>query len=256
MREEITGKKQLLGEDVMPRITRIGVLVAVLLGGIGGLQDAHAQAKTRPDFRQFDRAAGHPRLVVMPPDVQLAVITAGGVAEPNAEWTEAATREIAEALNSEAKMRDMVAIPFRESRIAGDDLDTALQLVKLHGVVGSSIVLHQYTPMFTLPTKEAGFDWSLGPEVSVIGRTQEADYALFIFLRDSYASGGRVAAMVFAAALGVAIPGGSQVGFASVVDLRTGDVVWFNRFARASGDLRTADGARETVKSLLQGLPK
>jgi hypothetical protein len=51
--------------------------------------------------------------------------------------------------------------------------------------------------------------------------------------------------------LGAAVPGGSQVGFASVVDLKTGDIVWFNRLVRGAGDLRTPEAAAETVKALV-----
>jgi hypothetical protein len=47
------------------------------------------------------------------------------------------------------------------------------------------------------------------------------------------------------------VPGGSQVGFASVVDLKTGDIVWFNRLIRPQGDLRTPAAAAETVKALV-----
>ena len=68
---------------------------------------------------------------------------------------------------------------------------------------------------------------------------------------------GRAAAIFLAAALfGVGIQGGSQLGFASLVDLKTGNVVWFNRLARASGDLRTEAPAEETVKTLLTSFPK
>jgi hypothetical protein len=41
------------------------------------------------------------------------------------------------------------------------------------------------------------------------------------------------------------------VGFASLVDLKTGDIVWFNRLVRAQGDLRTPAAAAETVKALV-----
>jgi hypothetical protein len=46
------------------------------------------------------------------------------------------------------------------------------------------------------------------------------------------------------------------VGFASLVDLETGNVVWFNRLARAAGDLRTEPAARETIQTLIAGLPQ
>jgi hypothetical protein len=61
--------------------------------------------------------------------------------------------------------------------------------------------------------------------------------------------------MVAAAILGVGLQGGSQVGFASLVDLRSGDVVWFNQIYRPTGDMRTAEPAAETVKILHAGFP-
>lgn len=121
----------------------------------------------------------------------------------------------------------------------------------MHRAVGSAVLVHQYIPGQQLPNKEGKFDWSLGPEVAAIAQTHAADYALFLFVRDSYASAGRVGVMVVAALLGVGVPGGAQIGFASLVDLRTGDIVWFNRLARGHGDLRTPEAAAETVRELV-----
>jgi hypothetical protein len=53
----------------------------------------------------------------------------------------------------------------------------------------------------------------------------------------------------------VDIGGGQQVGVATLVDLRTGQVVWFNLMSNQSGDLRDAEGAAETVEDMLSGLP-
>jgi hypothetical protein len=65
------------------------------------------------------------------------------------------------------------------------------------------------------------------------------------------------AALIAAAAvLGVGLHGGAQVGFASLVDLNTGNVVWFNQLARGSGDMRTPETARETARALLNGMPQ
>ena len=50
--------------------------------------------------------------------------------------------------------------------------------------------------------------------------------------------------------------GGEQHGFASLVDLRSGDIVWFNRLLSVVGDLRTEEPAAKTVSQLLEGLPQ
>ncbi len=62
--------------------------------------------------------------------------------------------------------------------------------------------------------------------------------------------------MVALALFGVGVPGGSQVGYASLVDLNSGQVLWFNRLLRASGDLREAEKAAETLDALLERFPK
>ena len=53
----------------------------------------------------------------------------------------------------------------------------------------------------------------------------------------------------------VALGGGVQVGYASLVDLRNGDVVWFNKLQRGFGDLREAGPARESIEALMSGYP-
>ncbi len=194
------------------------------------------------------------KVLLMPLDVQLSELTAGGVTEPKAEWTAKAEKHIKTAMDE--ILRTDLSAKLVEADDWVRDEDLPVQLVKLHQAVGVSILLHAYAPQFKLPNKGDTFDWSLGIDTQALKKRYGADYALFVFVRDSYASAGRAAVIVFGALLGVGIPGGQQVGFASLVDLDTGDIVWFNRLARAGGDLRSEKPAMETVKLLLDGLPK
>lgn len=232
----------------MRRVVILLALVALFLGGCA------AQVHKRTESLRHDD--GPPRIVLMPLDLELSEMSAGGVQQPMAEWTELAQKHVFAAFETEAKTRGLVLLRHAPERADEADRQAMIDLVKLHRAVGGAILVHQYQPGFQLPTKGGRMDWSLGPEVATIARTQQADYALFFFMRDSYASAGRVAVIVVGALLGVGIPGGAQVGFASLVDLRNGDVVWFNRFVRGSGDLRTAEGARETIRLLLEEAPK
>jgi hypothetical protein len=210
---------------------------------------AQAVQRQTPEIRR--EAGKTPTIVVMPLDVELAQLTAGGVPEPHAEWTEAAHKHMRAALEAEARSRNIKLTHFDGERGSPEDREMSLDLVKLHRAVGGSVLIHQYRPGFGLPSKEGKFDWSLGPSVAAIARSHEADYAMFLFVRDSYATAGRVAVIVVAALMGAGVPGGSQVGFASMVDLKTGDIVWFNRLVRQTGDLRTPEAAGETVKALV-----
>ncbi len=63
-------------------------------------------------------------------------------------------------------------------------------------------------------------------------------------------------AMRFLALLwGYLVLGGQRIGFASLVDLETGNVVWFNLLVGGFGDLREPGGARSAMGDLLAGFP-
>ena len=120
---------------------------------------------------------------------------------------------------------------------------------------GQSILVHKYIPYSALPTKKDKFDWTLGPDAAVLGEEYDADYALFVYMRDSFASSGRMAVILVGALFGVGVPGGQQIGFASLVDLRTGQILWFNRLFSEVGDLREPESAHTAVEYLLDELP-
>jgi hypothetical protein len=147
-----------------------------------------------------------------------------------------------------------VSVDYAAERVPENLRDDQEQLVKVHGAIGKTILVTRTFQL--LPTKQGKFDWTLGPVAKTLKETYDADYAMFVFIRDSYSSPGRVAVIIIGAALGIGVPGGAQVGFASLVDLDTGDIVWFNRLARGVGDLRTEAAARETVEVLLKDLPR
>ncbi len=227
-------------------------LAGPLLGGLVLVAGcAQTSVLARPGL---GKPATPPRVLVMPADIELSELTAGGLLEPRADWTQRARAHFREALRAELESHRAAVVeyerPAEEAERAADD-----RLVKLHDAVGGTIVLHKYLPEFQLPTKEGKFDWSLGAGVKALRERTGADYALFVVLRDSYASSGRVALIVGAALLGVAVPGGRQVGFASLVDLATGDIVWFNRLIDPAGDLREPEPARRAIRSLLADLP-
>lgn len=228
----------------------VALLCAALLVAGCATPTVHKQTN---EWRRTDRA---PRILLMPFDVELSELSAGGVSEPKAEWTEAAQKHMEAALLAEATERRLDFVKYDPSLASTEDREMAQDLVQLHRAVGASILLHQYAPALALPTKAGKFDWSLGPAAERLAKMSGADYAAFFFVRDSYASSGRVAVMVVGAVLGIGVSGGTQIGFASFVDLKSGDIVYFNRLLRQSGDLRTNDPARETVRALLVEAPR
>jgi hypothetical protein len=214
---------------------------------------------------EFTPPQGDYKLLVMRPDVSVGSVTTGGLVEPRADWTETARAKVLAALRAQQGARGgNVLIMEKRTSLPGIDAETIAELERLHYAVGSSIALHKYSGAY-LPTKRGkGLDWTLGEDAVALGRRSGYDYALFLHAEDSFASGGRVALQVLGIAgcfVGFCAPnigGAGQFAYASLVDLRTGEVVWFNVLQAGSqvagikmGDMRTDEGAAQMVDRLL-----
>lgn len=224
-------------------------LRALFLALLCWVMQAHAQNSKNlaPGFSTRPAAS---KLVVVPADLELFSISGGGVMEPKADWTDAASQHFKTTLDSNQQLLGTSVV-----RLSEQDLDELAEINALHGAVAQAIFTHHMIGAVKLPTKNDQLDWSMGDAVKPLKAKTGADYALFTWIRDSYASAERKAAMIAMALLGVGIAGGTQVGYASLVDLNTGRVVWFNDLRRGSGDLREAKEARETIETLLKGFP-
>lgn len=224
------------------------ILLAVSLAGCASTKN-FSQVKTLEDH------GGQKKILLMPLDVELSSLQASGLTEPKAEWTENAKQYMLAELRKVQTDRGFTLLEFDPKRTDNSPQSPLIATQKLHRVVGQSILFHKYLGA-TLPTKKDSFDWTLGTEASAVGQEFGADYGLFLYVRDSYTSAGRVAMQIFAAAFGVGLQGGTQVGFASLVDLQTGNVVWFNVLQDSGGDLRSEKGAATTIANLLEDMPK
>lgn len=200
----------------------------------------------------FDHLHASDKLLLMPVDVELFSVSAGGIDEPRADWTAKAHTNLMSAIQRHKQAARVTVVA-----LTPDQADDFGEQVGLHAAVAQSIALHQFgDPMWALPTKGGRLDWSFGDAMRPLREASGAGYALFIWIRDSYASPERVAMMIALGALtGIVISGGAQIGYASLVDLETGRVLWFNRLARAYGDLREPQPARESVDALLESFP-
>ncbi len=205
---------------------------------------------------EFEPPQGNYSLMVMRPDVQVGSISTGGLFEARADWTEEARANLLRALaEQQAGRGGRTRIMETRDAIRGVDPKLVADLERLHNAVGNSIVLHKYVGA-RLPTKRRGIDWTLGEDAVRFGRATGMDYALFLYAQDSFASTGRVAMQVLGLAgcfVGFCAPvgGGSQTAFASLVNLKTGEVVWFNVLQSQQGDIRTAEGSAQMVERLL-----
>ena len=231
-----------------------GLALACTLA-LGSAFSLATHAQTVENFVTIEKPAAGTIIMVAKPKVSLALLTAAGTRDPKVEWSDNAQKYLSEAVN-----KALIDKAYKTNAIDVDQIanSEAVQVIKLNSSVISSIAMN--SGLLKLPTKTT-FDWTLGEGAALLvpQGTDPASaprYLLFIEASGAYSSGGRAAMAVFAAAAGTAIPLGYQVVTASLVDLKTGKVIWYeNNFVGSGVDIRTAEGATTQITTLFKKLP-
>lgn len=218
---------------------------------------AQEKAATKPGFAL--RSDKPIRIIVFRPTVKVGSQAAGGAITPNAEWTANARKLLSEAIVAAhpGGASDVVFMPEMD----GDDALLLADYQALFGVVADTVLQHRLFKGDRLPTKKTGFEYTLGSGVSRLAEKNGGDYGLFITTNDAFGSTGRKMLQIFAMGVagatgfGAGITSGEHIGYAGLIDLKTGDLVWINADYKMGGDVREADGAAKRVRQLLEDFP-
>ncbi|UIJ44038.1 hypothetical protein LZK98_13220 [Sphingomonas cannabina] len=218
---------------------------------------AQEKSAVRQDFELASNSGK--KILVFHPSVRVGSQSTGGIFEPNAEWTDRARTNIQAALEKYQKQLGNAVITAPEAY--GEDARNLEEHMQLFGAVSQAVIEYQFFVGNRLPTKKRDnkaniFDWSLGASVADLPGAKDADYALFIYNKDAFGSTGRKVLQILAAVgPGIAVKSGEHQGFAGLVDLRTGNLLWLNADGQMGGDPREVDGSEKRVRQLLEDFP-
>lgn len=231
----------------------VGVLGTVALLSMTLAADAQEKTGNKPGFTL---APGSARIVLMRPSIKVGEQSTGGLFEPNADWTAQSRDNLNHAIAAMQGQLGNSVVDIVEP--VGADAAALAEYQALFATIADSVIVYQFFPGNRLPTKKrkGQFSWTMGPGVASLPGLAGADYALFVTTEDQFGSTGRKVAQVFAAlAFGVSVPTGVHKGFAGLVEVKTGDLVWLNADLQMGGDVRTGDGAQKRVTQLFEGFP-
>ena len=207
---------------------------------------------TEPKYTIRVFAQDSPKILLMPVDIEICELTLAGMCEPSASWTQNSRENIITSFEEILNKRNAILKKYNMNEKQNDEI---IQVIKLHTQIGQEIINNEYGP-YELPTKKE-FNWTLGKKVKLLKEKYKSDYAIFIFFRDQYSSTERIIYNIVTAVLfpGIIPIGGSQIAFASLVNLNNGEVTWFNGYYRSFGDVRDLENARDTVNKLFEEFP-
>lgn len=195
------------------------------------------------------------KILLFRPSIWVGSQSTGGMDEPNADWTAQGRELVAAELKRRQGEFDNELIA--EPELVGADAEVLSSHRALFNSVAHSVVTYQFFKGNRLPTrKNKAFDWTLGEGTKRISELTGARYGLFVSTHDAYGSFGRKAFQILAGGLlGAGVKSGVHKGYAGLVDLQTGNLVWLNADEAMGGDVRNAEGMQKRVGQLLEDFP-
>lgn len=229
-----------------------GLVLACLMATAAMPASAQEKSAIKPGFVL---KPGSARIVLFRPSITVGAQSTGGLFEPNADWTAQARAALGASLREAEAHLGNAVVDYAASD--GADAAALAEYQALFDTVAAAVIEFQFFPGNRLPTKKrkGQFDWGLGPEVAKLPGLDGADYALFVTTEDQFGSTGRKVLQLFAALARVSVVSGVHKGFAGLVDLHSGELVWLNADLQMGGDVRTREGAHKRVRELLAGFP-
>jgi hypothetical protein len=233
-------------------VTRVLLLWCLLLAGCTSVEVRHAEGMTAKS-----KVAQGKKVLLLEPQVTLTELLASGLEEPRPDWSENAKAHIVSSLQDVLSQSSASLVRYQEP----EDLalkDRFRQLLLLQETVGQAAMFHGI--YVKLANKHNRFDWSVGPGVRDLRAHFDADFALFTYVHDSYATAGRkalkaVGLLAAVVGVGVDVQTGSRVGYSTLIDLNDGKVVWSGYMVSQVGDLRELEDARKVTRDMFKGAP-
>jgi len=212
-----------------------------------------AMSAVNPALTQ-NLAARPKKIVLLPPQVFVYELSAGGVPTRMADWEATARDNIVAAatrLSRETGLFELVPAPTLDPQLA-DQLEAH---IGLYDRVAQSVFVYGRGDQEAWAHKKNEFDYTVGPGLAFLREHTGADAALIVLGSDFISSGGRRAAFIVGLALGVVMPLGQSFITAGIVDLSTGDVLWMSFDSSISMDSRTPADVDSLMRDLYQTWP-
>lgn len=193
-------------------------------------------------------------VVVLPPQVFVYELSAGGVPTRMGEWEALARSNLGSAairLAGEAGL-----FTARPAPDFGPEEQALIDAhLGLYERVAQSVFVYGRGEQSAWAHKKNEFDYTLGPGLAFLRERTGADSALIVLGSDFISSDGRKALFFAGLAMGMIMPLGQSFLALGVVDLRNGDVQWMGFDASSRLDTRQPEHVEEWIRTLYQSWP-
>lgn len=208
-----------------------------------------------PAFINASAAQKPKKVLLLPIDIDVIEISAGGVPEKVEAWSKQAKSNVKQSLQKTIGTKqnfELIEIPEMDT----SEKDILEQYLAFYEVVGGDAFIFGRSPDPAWQHKTKHFDYTLGNGLSFLKQKTGADAALFVVGSDQISTGGRKAAIVLGAMIGVVIPAGMTFVSVGLVELDSGNILWLNYdFGGGNWDIRDQADTDKLVTNIFMDYP-
>ena len=214
-----------------------------------------AYSAANPRLASLPEAERPKKILLLPPQMFVAEMSAGGVIQKQDDWTRAASENLLAAV--EAYFRDSGGLEaLRMPALDNDDGDRVESHIGLYDRVAYAIYIYGRGLDNGWQHKKAEWDYTLGEGLAFLREKTGADTALIFTGADIISTGGRKAAFAVGLMLGIAIPVGQSFISVGLADLKTGEIRWMSYDQSMTLDSRDPAAVQELVKDFFASYPR
>jgi hypothetical protein len=231
------------------------LIISMVLAGCAATPSAnvHYTIKQEPGSRPLQQ------VVLLPVDVDVYELSAGGVREEVPEWSSTAETNVRNALlvSKEVGGQCCVTRLVDTSSLTPDERAVLEEHLALFNTVATNAMWATLPSNTAWHFKAEHFDYTLGDGLGFLKEKYGLDAGLVIAGEDVVSSSGRKTTAVLGAMFGVVIPLGHSTLMGGLVDFSTGDLLWLNHVTSAAGqaDLRDPASCLDLAKALMKEYP-
>jgi hypothetical protein len=226
--------------------------MALLSGCATPTAKIHYTLKEHPDSRPLRQ------VVLLPVDVDVKEMSAGGVEEEVPDWSLKAEENIRSALLIATGQEGgcCVTRAVDSSSLTPEERESLEEHLALFNTVAANAMWVDLPGNSAWHFKSEKFDYTLGDGLSFLKTRYGIDAGLIILGEDVVSTGGRKAMAILAAAGGLYVPLGHTILVGGLVDFETGDLLWLNHTVSAgNADLRDPASSLNLARKLMEDYP-
>jgi hypothetical protein len=212
----------------------------------------HYSLKEHPDSRPLRQ------VVLLPVDVHVKEMSAGGVEEEVPDWSRKAEENIRSALLIDRGSDGICCVTrvVESSSLSPEEREILDEHLALFKIVAADAIWVDLPNNSAWKFKSEHFDYTLGDGLAFLKTKYGVDAGLIILGEDVVTTGGRKALALFGAVAGVYIPLGHSILLGGLVDFETGDLLWLNHtVSTGDTDLRDKASSLGLARKLMENYP-